>query len=202
MKGIWIFTCLGKVLELHEPRFWPARQHLGCPRAWGPHRFRGPTVSSHGDCIHSGAACPGWTAPAKRRIQNVSSTDEIILAFWNVFMLDKNHVIIKCPTVHTLSGSQCIHKYKSFCKLLCLVISHLKFSQGSNCSFIYCYLWHQVELHHCIGQGFSVGFQTGHQPEHGPVECSVNLGQWNLSRIIHIHHRDVSQESTTPQQDN
>lgn len=93
MKGIWIFTCLGKALELREPRFWPARQHLGCPRAWGPHRFRGPTVSSHGDCIHSGAACPGWTAPAKQRIQNVSSTDKIIHAFWNVFMLDKNHLL-------------------------------------------------------------------------------------------------------------
>ena len=57
------------------------------------------------------------------------------------------------------------------------------------------YLGHKIELHHSIGQWFSVRFETGYQSQHGSVECTIDLAERNLPWIVHIYHWDMTQES-------
>ncbi len=57
-------------------------------------------------------------------------------------------------------------------------------------------LGHGVELNHGIGEGVSIRPEVGHQAEHGAVERAVDLGERSRTRVVHVDHRDVAQEST------
>lgn len=57
------------------------------------------------------------------------------------------------------------------------------------------YLGHHVELHHGIGEWVCVGFQWRHQPQHGTVEGAVDLLQWHLTWVVHIHHGHMTEKS-------
>lgn len=57
------------------------------------------------------------------------------------------------------------------------------------------YLRHGIKLHHCSGERLGVRSQGWDKPQHGPVEGAVDLCQGGRSRVIHIHNRNVTQES-------
>lgn len=61
------------------------------------------------------------------------------------------------------------------------------------------YLRHGVELHHGGGERLRIRAQRRDEPQHGPVEGAVDLRQRGGPRVIHVHHRHVTQESVQRQ---
>lgn len=56
------------------------------------------------------------------------------------------------------------------------------------------YLRHGVELNHSSSKRLSIGTQRWDEAQHGTVEGSINLGKRGWSWIVHIHHRNMTQE--------
>ena len=56
------------------------------------------------------------------------------------------------------------------------------------------HLWLEVELHHCFSQRVSKAPQARYQAQHGTIESSIDLQQWLVARVIHIHHRHMAEE--------
>lgn len=58
------------------------------------------------------------------------------------------------------------------------------------------YLRHGVELDHGSSKRLSVGTQRGNEAQHGTVKGSINLCEGGRARIVHIDHRNMTQEPT------
>ena len=56
------------------------------------------------------------------------------------------------------------------------------------------HLWHEVQLNHCIRERLGVCTQTRNQTQHGPVECTIDLHEWCLARVVDVHDGDMTQE--------